>query len=71
MTTALAEEILPAPPALRLIEGEGIAEGRLDWVRRVPRGLAVTAMAVLVYGEWDGAQRVSNPASSTSSVPVR
>ena len=57
MTTALAEEILPAPPALRLIEGDGIAEGRLDWVRRVPRGLALAAVAVLVPGEWDALQR--------------
>ena len=57
MTTALAEEILPAPPALRVIEGDGIAEGRLAWVGRVPRGLALTALAVFVYGEWDAPQR--------------
>jgi hypothetical protein len=29
-----------------------------EWLRRVPRGLLLTALAVLVYGEWDAPQRV-------------
>ena len=63
MAAALPEEIVPvvARPALRVIEGEGIAEQRFEWVRRVPRGLALTALAVLVYGEWDAPQRVPLP----------
>lgn len=51
------DAVVDVRPQLRVIEGEGIAEGRLAWLRRVPRGLMITALAVFVYGEWEAPQR--------------